>query len=433
MRSLLSRRSLFLMLLLLQPLVLRAAEVKISVAPDHETGIYAVGETATWTVQVTSDDQPAAGEIQWYLKSGGLTEIDKGTAPLTNGQCTVSGKRDDAGTLLLVARYPTEPGKFKDGQGGAVYNPFDIPVSAPEPDDFDAFWAAKLAELAAVPVNVKLEPAPSDKPDVEYYTITMDNIRGTHIYGQLAKPKGKTNLPGLLQVQWAGVYPLQQGWVTGPASQGWLALNIIAHDIPALEPKEFYDNLNATTLKGYPTIGRDDRETSYFLRMYLSCYRAAEYLATHPDWNGQTLMVQGGSQGGGQSVVTAGLHPKITAFAADVPAMCDQTGQLVGRAQGWPRLTGWGIEPDSEKALEVAKYFDAVNFAKRCHAKACVVGTGLVDTTCPAAGVLAMYNQLPCEKQIAIMPQRGHGGDHGQYYQLYGAFSDQQRRGRDNP
>ena len=82
----------------------------------------------------------------------------------------------------------------------------------------------------------------------------------------------------------------------------------------------------------------------------------------------------------------------------------DDVEQLLGRAQGWPRLTGWGIEPDSEKALEVAQYFDAVHFAKRCHAKACVVGTDLIDTTCPATRVLAMYNQLPCEKQIAIMP-----------------------------
>lgn len=408
----------------------RAADLKVAVTPDHPTGIYAAGETVTWTVTVTSDGQPATGEIQYWVRSGGLLDLTNGKAPLADGKATVSGKRDDPGTLLMTARYQPAADQKAEGLGGAVFDYEQIQPSAPTPDDFDSFWEAKLAELAAVPVNVQLEAAESGNPEVEYYKITMDNIRGTRIYGQLAKPKGKTDLPGLLQVQWAGVYPLQRDWVTGPASRGWLALNIIAHDIPALEPKEFYDNLNATTLKGYPTFGREDRETSYFLRMYLSCYRAAEYLATHADWNGRTLMVQGGSQGGGQSVVTAGLHPKVTAFAADVPAMCDHTGHLAGRAPGWPRLVGWGTQPDSQAALEVSKYFDAVNFAKRCHAKAAVVGVGLIDTTCAPAGVIAMFNALPCAKQIAIMPTAGHGGDHGAYYKLFGAFSEEQRRGR---
>ncbi len=418
----------FVLGLVLTALAAQAAELKVAVTPDHATGTYAAGETVTWTVAVTSDGQPAAGEVQYWVKSGGLLDIATGRAPLTDGQATIAAQRDEAGTLLLLARYEPQPGQKAEGLGGAVFDYEQIAPSAPEPDDFDEFWAAKLAELAAVPANVKLEPAASDRPDVEYFTITMDNIRGTRIYGQLAKPKGKTGLPALLQVQWAGVYPLQQNWVTGPASQGWLALNIIAHDIPALEPKEFYDNLNATTLKGYPTQGREDRETSYFLRMYLSCYRAAEYLATHPDWNGGTLMVQGGSQGGGQSVITAGLHPKVTAFAADVPAMCDHTGHLAKRAPGWPRLVGWGAEPDSATALEVSKYFDAVNFAKRVKCREALVGVGLIDTTCAPAGVIAMYNALPCAKQLAIMPLAGHGGNHGEYYRLYGAFADQQRK-----
>lgn len=413
---------------LLSTFVAQAAELKVAVSLDRESGVYRVGETVTWTIAVTSDGQPATGEIQYWVRSGGLVDVDSGKAALTAGQATVTGQRDDPGTLLLTARYQPAADQKADGLGGAVFDYEKIQPSAPEPADFDAFWQAKLAELAQVPVNAVLEPLQSPNPEVEYYQITMDNIRGTHIYGQLAKPKGKTDLPALLQVQWAGVYPLQPDWVLGPASRGWLALNIIAHDIPALEPKEFYDNLNATSLKGYPTQGREDRETSYFLRMYLSCYRAADYLANHPDWNGKALMVQGGSQGGGQSVVTAGLHPKITAFAADVPAMCDHTGHLAGRAPGWPRLVGWGQEPDSQKALEVSKYFDAVNFAKRCHAKSAVVGVGLIDTTCAPAGVFAMYNALPCEKQIAIMPQIGHGGNHGPYYSLFGTLGEEQRR-----
>lgn len=423
------RRALLLGLFL--PTVLYAADPPtFEITPDHETGIYTVGETATWSVGVKLGEQAAPGEIKYWVRSGGLVEIDKGAKPLADGQAKVSAKRDGPGTLLLVVQYQPAEGKPVSANGGAVYDPDKIEPSAPEPDDFDEFWAAKLKELAGVPVDAKLEPEDSGDPNVEYYKLTMNNIRGTHIYGQLAKPKGKTDLPAMLQVQWAGVYPLQQSWVIGPAKNGWLALNIIAHDIPFDQPKEYYDNLNQTTLKGYPHIGREDRETSYFLRMYLSCYRAADYLANHPDWNGQTLIVQGGSQGGGQSLVTAGIHPKVTGLAADVPAMCDHTGQLVGRSEGWPKLTGWGLEPDNEQALETAKYFDAVNFAKRAKVKSAIVGVGLIDTTCPPAGCIAAFNALPCQdKQLAIMPISGHGGDHSIYYKIYGPYLVRQLKG----
>src|SRR5438034_1096186 len=66
--------------------------------------------------------------------------------------------------------------------------PEKIEPSAPRPDDFDEFWAAKIKELEAVPANPQLESAESGKPDVEYWKITMDNVGGGKIHGQLARP-----------------------------------------------------------------------------------------------------------------------------------------------------------------------------------------------------------------------------------------------------
>ena len=101
----------------------------------------------------------------------------------------------------------------------------------------------------------------------------------------------------MLIPQWAGVYPLEKAWVTDRAAEGWLVLNILAHDLPIDEPAKFYEEQSAGPLKDYWAIGNDDRETSYFLRMYLSCYQAAEYLTQRPDWNGKTLVVTGGEPG----------------------------------------------------------------------------------------------------------------------------------------
>jgi cephalosporin-C deacetylase-like acetyl esterase len=326
--------------------------------------------------------------------------IDEGVVQVTDGTGTLKVAGKKVGTLLAELKY----GDVK-AFGGAVFNWPAIQPSAPEPDDFDEFWDSKIAELDAVPMDVVLEKV--DVPgDVDYWKITMNNIRGTKIQGQIARPKKvEGKLPAVLQVQWAGVYPLKQEWVTDPAAQGWLAMNIIAHDLPIDHDQEFYDTLKAGALNNYPAIGKEDRETSYFLRMYLSCYRAVEYLLQRSDWDGKVLHLKGGSQGGLQSIMLAGLNPAVTSVTAKVPAGCDHTGELVGREPGWPKW--YRCETGSDTALNACKYYDVVNFARRIKCPV-LVGVGLIDTTCPPAGVIAMFNQLAGPKRLVVMPVSGH-------------------------
>src|SRR5438105_5239652 len=153
-----------------------------------------------------------------------------------------------------------------------------------------------LAVLETVTGNAKLTPVDDGDAKVEYFTITMDNIRGSKIQGQIARPAGKKDLPALLQVQYAGVYPLSRDWVVNHARNGWLSMNILAHDLPIDEKPEFYKEKSEKELRDYPIQGSDDREKSYFLRMFLSCYRAVEYLTKREDWNKKALVVHGGSQ-----------------------------------------------------------------------------------------------------------------------------------------
>jgi cephalosporin-C deacetylase-like acetyl esterase len=214
----------------------------------------------------------------------------------------------------------------------------------------------------------------------------------------------------MLVVQWAGVYPLQKEWITKRAAEGWLVLNISAHDLPIDAPQSFYDGLSNGALKNYPAIGNDDREQSYFLRMYLSCYRAVDFLAARPEWDGKTLIVTGTSQGGLQSFVAAALNPKVTGIMALVPAGCDNSGDLVGRKPGWPYWMANARNHDTNKVRETSRYFDGVNFAARVKCPA-LVGLGLIDTTSPPSGVFAAVNQLKGSKEIIVMPEANHHGD----------------------
>ncbi|HEY3321900.1 MAG TPA: acetylxylan esterase [Planctomycetota bacterium] len=405
------------------------AATTVTVLPDKDTGVYDAGQTVTWTAQVLADKKPCSGKVTWRIKHGGADEIGKGEAALAEGKAQITGTRPDAGALLVEVKYKGEDGKEVTGLGGAVFSPDQIKVSAPRPDDFDKFWADKIAALNAIPMNVQITPGESGKPGVEYFKITMDNINGSKIHGQIAKPAGGTNLPAMLQVQWAGVYKLDKTWVTGHAAEGWLAMNISAHDLPIDEAPEFYKKQADTALNDYPGIGNDNRETAYFLRMFLSCYRAAEYLTKErPEWNKKTLLVHGGSQGGYQTLMLAGLHPAVTAFAASVPAGCDHTGKDAQRAPGWPNWASrtWQ-KKDYAKMIEASKYFDAVNFAYNIKCPG-IVGVGLIDVTCPPEGVLAACNQMKGPKKVILMPPAGHMGPHGPYYAVFGPFLEEQRK-----
>jgi len=402
------------------------AATVFEIKPDKELGTYAAGETVKWTVVIKHEGKPATGKATYTLKTGGLTAGQPTTVDLSaEGGFEASGTRADAGTLTLEVKYkPVGLDKEAAALGGAVFDYEKIKASMPPPDDFDAFWAAKIAELQAVPMNAVVTKVENKTPNVEYSKVTLDNIRGAKIYGHIAKPAGKTGLPALVQVQYAGVYGLKPENVTGSAQGGWLAFNITAHDIPIDESDEFYKKQSEGPLKDYRSIGNDDREKSYFLRMFLSCYRAVDYITQHPDWDKKTLIVVGGSQGGYQAIVTAGMHPAVTAFAGNVPAGCDHTGKTVGRLNGWPNWNGWANGKDPAKMLETSRYFDAMNFATRAKCPA-LVGVGLVDAVCPPEGIFATYNQLKGPKQIMIMPRSGHGAEgpgHAAYYKVYNPF-----------
>jgi len=379
---------------------------EIVVTPQNTSGVYTPGQKIQWKVEVKGGN---VSEVNYALKKGGLTVMKEGKLALTSGVGTIETSLDEPGSILAEFSIPGADRKAPKTLVGAVVSPEKVQVSAPKPADFDEFWKAKLEQLQAVPANPVVEPADSGKADVEYFKVQLDNINGTHVYGQLAKPKRTGKFPALLLVQYAGVYGLNKGSIVPKAEAGWLVFNIMAHDLPFDKPADFYTKLTNGDLKDYVAIGNDDREKSYFLRMYLGCYRAADYLANRPDWDGKTLVVMGTSQGGLQSIITAAIYPKITAMIANVPAGCDTTAQSVGRAAGWPYWFRNIQGKDEKKVMETSRYYDAVNFASRIKCPA-LVALGLIDQTCPPTAVYSAINQMQGPKEAVVMINSDHKG-----------------------
>ena len=187
------------------------------------------------------------------------------------------------------------------------------------------------------------------------------------------------------------------------AAVGMIGLDFNAHGLPNGQSKSYYSKLYKGDLSDYRVRGREDRETYYFLGMYMRLYRALQYLKSRPEWDGKTLIVWGSSQGGGQTLVAGGLDEDITLLLAGVPAMCDHGAIAIGRKPGWPGLFK-SLDREKDKTtwanvLKTSGYFDAINFARRIKAPI-IMSVGFCDVTCAPTSVYAAYNVIGSDKQI---------------------------------
>lgn len=368
---------------------------------DHTNGMYKCGEKAVFAVTLKHNDAPMiAGEFDWTLTVDGVKKIAAGKGQL--------GKQPTQITNTLIA-----PGILRltivrvDGKStglvpiGAGYEVEKIRPTCVEPDDFVPYWEQQKALVRAIPPDIQMVKAAKYSNDkYTTYSISFADIENTRIYGWLSVPSAAGKHPAILTVPAAGYGPNDPPITWTQA--GFLSMVLYAHNYPVDLPAEKYAELK-DKLADYPARGRESRDTYYFRRVFLGCTRFMDYLMSRPEWDGTNLIVTGSSQGGALSLVCAGLEPRVTAIAANVPALCDHTGCLSERASGWPQLI-----PNKDPTIaKVSAYYDAVNFAR--HAKcATLISAGFADATCPPTSVYSAYAVLPQPKRMVPTPDMGH-------------------------
>jgi len=372
---------------------------QLTFTPYHANGIYDVGETVGWTVR--SGPTTPTYAYKWTIRRNNAAILKEGKLNLSAGKDTIEIVGDQPEMIYVAieayaelqpdgAPQTAEAPRFIGGNAGrntgfyavgAAVAPTKLGLSTPRPADFDAFWEGKLAAQTQVPINPVVTPVDTDVPGVTLSMFELDAL-GSKAHGYIAKPLGDGKLPAIIQLQYAGVYALNAGAVARRAAEGWLVLNVDAHDKLPSDP-------SGNVPRTYQAIGNTDREASYFSKMYLRDSRVLDYLLTRSDWDGRTIVLMGGSMGGQQSLVLAGLRPeKISAVLVCVPAGADTNGDLHGRQAGYPN---WPC--DNPDVMKTALYFDTVNFAPRIKAPV-MAGIGFIDTISPPAGIWTMLNQV---------------------------------------
>lgn len=384
--------------------------VNVEVVPHAMKYDYACGEPVSFDARVKVSGIPVSCEDVHYAISEDMMEPSReGDAALGAGhEALIEGGTMKKPGFLRCEVKASYGGKEYSGCCTVGFSPEKLLPIVRVPDDFDRFWQEQLSAASKVPMSPHLELVPASCTDkVDVYHLSLGAVAGNcRVYGMLCVPKGDGKYPAVLKVPGAGVHAFKGDVNT--AQNGFITLEIGIHGIPVNLPQSVYDALANGSLNGYPSMNLNSRYDYYYRRVYLSCVRAAEYLASLPQYDGKNLFVAGGSQGGALSIVTAALCPQVKAIMAFYPALCDMEGYLHGRAGGWPHyFRAHSRDVYGEACVRTASYYDVANFARRLEVP-CYMSFGYNDMVCPPSTTYSTFNVIPSEKKLLVVEETGH-------------------------
>ncbi len=304
----------------------------------------------------------------------------------------------------------------------------------PKPADFDAYWAEGLAEMNAVDADVKFVPAEFKTPFADCYELYFTGVGGARIHARVVRPKRSGSTPLALHFHGLGGYAGEWCYYLPLAASGITVVGLDCRGQRGLS-EETGRRLGSTQGDSFLTRGLlDGVKNLYYRGVYLDCAQIAG-IAMNFDWVDRSRVgVWGGSQGGGLTLVCAGLVKGLNRIAPVFPYLCDYRRVWeMDLAEGAYRdIRDWlrAYDPRHEHIEEFFTslgYIDAQFFAERVEARV-QMQTGLRDTCCPPSTQFAAYNHITAPKELLLYPDYGHenlrGADEIIYQYLLGMVEE---------
>ncbi len=294
------------------------------------------------------------------------------------------------------------------------YEPTNV-VSLPDSKaDFDAFWTKAKKELAEIPADMRLTPAPElsgKKRDA--FRCTYRSWGGDTIDAVVLVPKAEGSFPAQVYYNGYGGQP----WEFDPDSRpDWIEMMTSVRGQFYSQPRNRYGDWIQYHL--------DDPDTYYYKGAYLDAVRALDVLEMLPKADTKRLYAEGGSQGGALTLVAAALGDgRLRAIAPYIPFMSD--------FRDYFRIVDWPAAPVKDAASKLGlsedamygnlSYFDIKNHARSITCPV-LMGIGLQDPTCPPHTNMSSYNLITSPKELVIYPECGHTVDYSDWNPRRDAF-----------
>ncbi|MCC6904520.1 MAG: acetylxylan esterase [Anaerolineae bacterium] len=314
---------------------------------------------------------------------------------------------------------------------------FDMPLdeleryrpARSEPADFDAFWTRNLEAARAHPLNIRFEPYDAGLNTVEVFDVTFAGYAGQAIKGWLLLPRHREGpVPGVVQyIGYGGGRGFPTDWLVW-SSAGYAHLVMDTRGQGSVwrrgdTPDIIVEGANPAH-PGFMTQGILSPETYYYKRLIVDAVRATEAIRTHEAVDSSRVALTGHSQGGGLSLIVAGLVPDVIATMPDVAFLCHyRRAAQITDAEPYSELAVYchTHRDRIEQIFQTLSYFDGLNFAARAKAPA-LFSIGLMDQICPPSTVFAAYNHYQGPKQARVWEFNGHEGGEGYQHAAQIAF-----------
>ena len=285
----------------------------------------------------------------------------------------------------------------------------------PKPADFDAYWAAALAELEATPPAPEFLPAEFQTPYAECFDLWFTGVGGARVYAKYLRPRHAKEVPHPAVLQFHGYSGSSGDWQDklGLAALGFsvAALDVRGQGGRSQDPGGALGN----TLHGHIIRGLDDAPEKLFYRsVFLDTVQLARVVMALPEVDARRVGAMGMSQGGALTLACAALEPRIRRLAPMCPFLCDyrRVWEMDLAKDAYEELRNWfrRFDPRHERETEIFTrlgYVDCQHLAPRIQGEV-LMAVGLMDEICPPSSQFAAYNRITAPKEMALFPDFAH-------------------------
>jgi len=302
---------------------------------------------------------------------------------------------------------------------------FDLPLEKlrtyqgrnPRPEDFDAFWDARLAEMHALDGQVEQVPAAFQTPAARCSDLYFTGVGGARVHAKLLQPPEAAPAPHPAVVMFHGYSGHSGDWMDKLPYVG-LGFTVAALDCRGQAgTSQDPGGVAGTTFRGHIVRGLDDAPAKMlFVQNFLDTAQLAQIVMDMPDVDADRVGAVGGSQGGGLTLACASLAPRISRVAPVFPFLCDyqRVWEMDLAVNAYQELRDYfrQFDPLHRREAEIFTqlgYIDVQHLAARIRGQV-YMAVGLMDQVCPPSTQFAAYNKITADKSLEIYPDFAHEG-----------------------
>lgn len=286
---------------------------------------------------------------------------------------------------------------------------------SPKPQDFDAYWAAALADLDETGLDYTLTLSDFKAPGVLCYDLWFTGVRGAKIHCRFLRPEHiEGKIPGVA-VFHGYMHHAGEWFERLPYAYAGAACIVMEARGQGGLSEDVYTGAGPT-LFGHVVRGvRDeDPQKLYYRDLYLDVVKTVRILMSMDFVDPTRIATTGKSQGGALSLAAAALVPEVKLCAPMYPFLCDFK-RVIDMDLNKNAYEGFyyyfkkcdPTHAHEKEFFERLGYIDIQNLTPRIRASV-LWQTGLMDDLCPPSAQFAAYNKITSEKTIKLYPEHTH-------------------------